>query len=128
MAKAKGKSEKSSKGKSELSATELRDPQTPAHKAALKLTCRYVGRTYYEGDKISFRGAQWECHQGEWVKEEEVNPNHLAAPQNQSHLEALDAPTCQFLGKTRYEGDLGCWQGVEYVCHAGQMQKTGNSC
>lgn len=128
MAKAKRTGAKGATGKTELTAKQLRAPQTPAHKAALKLTCRYVGKTYYEGDTISHGGSNWECHQGKWVQEEDVNPNHLAAPQTQSHLDALDAPTCQFLGKTRYEGDLGCWQGVEYVCHAGQMEKTGNSC
>jgi hypothetical protein len=128
MAKSKGKRAKVARKTAERDADHLRSPQTPAHKAALKVTCRYLGKKFYEGDRINHGGSDWECHQGQWIKAENVNPNHLAEPQTESHLASLEAPTCLFLGKTKYEGDLGCWEGVEYVCHSGQMQKTGNSC
>jgi hypothetical protein len=128
MSESKRKRAKHTRRSMERDPDQLRAPQTAAHRAGLKVTCRYVGKTFYEGDKINYRGADWECHQGQWIRAEDVNPNHLADPQTESHLAALEVPTCQFLGKTKYEGDLGCWQGVEYVCHSGQMEKTGNSC
>jgi len=126
MAKSKGKSAKAPQATKGLGPNPA--PQTPEHKSALKLTCRYLGKTFYEGDKIQYRGSDWKCHQGQWVKAEEVNPNDLAHPQTESDSAALQGATCMFLGKTRYEGDLACWQGNEFVCRSGQWVKTGNSC
>ena len=42
------------------------EPRTQAQAQALVMSCRYLGRIFYEGDTICYRGGQWQCHQGGW--------------------------------------------------------------
>ena len=43
------------------------EPRTEAQRGALEVTCRYLGKVFYEGDTICYRGDEWECGStGEW--------------------------------------------------------------
>jgi hypothetical protein len=56
-----------------------------------------------------------------------LTPNDLPDPLTAAHVEALQV-SCQFLGKTFYQGDKICYQSSEWVCGAGGWAKTGQSC
>ncbi len=56
-----------------------------------------------------------------------LTPNDLPDPQTAAHIEALQV-TCQFLGKTFYQGDTICYQNNEWICEAGGWSKTDQSC
>jgi hypothetical protein len=58
---------------------------------------------------------------------DELTPNHLAEPQTAEDLAALQV-TCQFLGKTFYEGNTICYRNSEWQCTADGWVRTGNSC
>jgi hypothetical protein len=51
-----------------LTPNELADPQTPADVAALAVTCRFLGKTYYEGDLVCWQNVQWKCTAQGWDK------------------------------------------------------------
>jgi hypothetical protein len=55
------------------------------------------------------------------------DPNNVPDPLTPAHVAALNV-TCQFLGKTFYDGDNVCWQGNEWVCTPGGWVKTGQAC
>jgi len=56
-----------------------------------------------------------------------LTPNDLPDAMTPEHVQALEV-TCQFLGKTFYEGDTICYQSAEWVCGAAGWSKTGNAC
>lgn len=63
----------------------------------------------------------------EKAKASGLTPNDLPDPLNQEHVQALQI-TCQFLGKTFYQGDTICYENSEWVCGSGGWSKTGQSC
>jgi hypothetical protein len=46
----------------------LRDPQTPEDRAALAVTCLFLGKTFHENDTICYRGGVWRCGAEGWEK------------------------------------------------------------
>lgn len=44
------------------------EPRTEAQLAALQSPCRYLGREFYEGDTICYRGDEWRCSAGNWIE------------------------------------------------------------
>ena len=43
------------------------EPRTANQAAAATKTCKYLGKIFYEGDKICYRGGEWRCAEGSWV-------------------------------------------------------------
>jgi len=43
------------------------EARTDAQRAALTVTCQYLGRVYYEGDTICYRHKAWVCTGGSWA-------------------------------------------------------------
>lgn len=56
-----------SKGKGAKGPNKYPEPRTQAQAEVLATTCKYLGRIFYEGDTICYRGGQWQCSQGNWV-------------------------------------------------------------
>jgi hypothetical protein len=54
-------------------------------------------------------------------------PNDLPNPVTTEHVQALQV-TCQFLGKTFYQGDEICYQSSKWTCGVEGWSKTGQSC
>lgn len=54
-------------------------------------------------------------------------PNKKPEAETEAQREALNA-TCQFLGKTFYDGDLICYRREQWVCTSGAWEKTGQAC
>jgi hypothetical protein len=106
---------------------DLPDPKTPRDRARLKVTCKYRGKTYYEGDTIDYQQEEWQCRPGGWVKSKEVTPNHLANIQTPEDEAALQV-TCTYLGKIFNDGALICYEGSQWQCSTNGWVKTGNPC
>lgn len=45
--------------------------QTAKDASMAGVSCRYLGRTYYEGDKICWDGAKWICGRDGWGETDE---------------------------------------------------------
>ena len=112
---------------SQSTPNDLADPQTPRDKARLKVTCKFHGKTYYEGDAIRHQNTEWQCRPGGWVKSEDVNPNHLAGVQTLEDEAALQV-TCKYLGRIFNGGALICYEGSQWQCTANGWVSTGNVC
>jgi hypothetical protein len=56
-----------------------------------------------------------------------ATPNDLPDAVTASHVRALQV-TCQYLGKTFYQGDSICYQSSEWICGVGGWSKTGQTC
>ena len=44
------------------------DARSEEEREALRSTCRFLGKIFYEGDRICYREREWECAGGEWVE------------------------------------------------------------
>lgn len=127
MPKRKSGKRSESTPKAEPTPADAPKARTLQEKLLAALTCQYLGKTYYEGDTITYKDGEWHCHQGEWVKAEDVNPNHLAAPQTAADTAALQV-TCPYGDKTFYENQKVCYENVEFICTPAGWKKTGSSC
>jgi|HubBroStandDraft_1064217.scaffolds.fasta_scaffold717804_2 hypothetical protein len=70
-AKAAVKASSSAKGSQHLKGltpNDLAEPQTPADHAALAVTCSFLGKTYYLGDKVCWQNVVWVCTADGWDK------------------------------------------------------------
>jgi hypothetical protein len=54
-----------------LTPNELAEAQTPADRAALAVTCQFLGKTYYLGDRVCWQNIQWVCTTQNWQKTEQ---------------------------------------------------------
>lgn len=46
----------------------LTEPVLAEHFVALAATCKFLGKTFEEGEKICYRGDEWQCGDGSWHK------------------------------------------------------------
>jgi hypothetical protein len=127
MARRKKSAKRAGRTAADITPNDLAAPQSAADRAALKVTGKYLGKTYYEGDVIRHEGEEWQYRLGGWVRTQDLTPNHLPGPQTQEDSAAL-AVTCQYLGKTFYEGNKICYQSQQFVCTPTGWVKTGNDC
>lgn len=47
---------------------ELREALTKKQMARLGLTCKFLGKIFYEGDLICYDDKEWVCNSGQWKK------------------------------------------------------------
>jgi hypothetical protein len=53
---------------SDINPNHLAAVQTAADAAALQVTCQFMSKTFYEGDRICYQQEQWQCTANGWAK------------------------------------------------------------
>jgi hypothetical protein len=62
------KKKKSKKKKSATGPNRFPRAVTAAHREALRSTCKFLGKTFEEGETICYQGGEWVCAAGSWAK------------------------------------------------------------
>lgn len=59
---------KAKKKKSALGPNKFPEAVSAGQLAALAATCKFVGKTFEQGETICYLGGEWVCSAGAWVK------------------------------------------------------------